>query len=192
MVFALPVPHQHKKLAKEGSASCHLHEHLIEVDKDGHLEDGVGREVLELESELLQQQQEERRNRQRQPAEEIGDEEHKLPGGEITEGSSAGPDPPSERRRAPSEQAAHRVKHLLSLEMLGMNQRGHGDRGGGDLRSTNAKGRGGLGGERAKQLGKKRKRNHCTQGEPLFQGRTPLAPRGNPLDAHLAPEQLSR
>jgi hypothetical protein len=30
------------------------------MDKDDHLEDGVGREVLELKSELLQQQQEER------------------------------------------------------------------------------------------------------------------------------------
>jgi hypothetical protein len=56
VVFALPRPHQHKKLAEEGSAGCHPHEHLTEVDKDGHLEDGVWREVLELESELLQQQ----------------------------------------------------------------------------------------------------------------------------------------
>jgi hypothetical protein len=37
-----------------------------------------GREVLELESELLQQQQEEQRDRQRQPAGEVGDEEHEL------------------------------------------------------------------------------------------------------------------
>ena len=56
VVFALPRPHQYKKLAKKGSASCHPHEHLTEMDKDGHLEDGVGREVLEFESELLQQQ----------------------------------------------------------------------------------------------------------------------------------------
>jgi hypothetical protein len=154
VVFALPRPHQHKKLAKEGSVGCHPHEHLTEVDKDGHLEDGVGREVLELESELLQQQQEERRNRQSQPAEEIGDEEHKLPGSEIAEGSSVGPDHPGERRRAPSEQAAHRVKRLLGLEMLGTNQHGHGDRGSGKLRSANAKGHGGLEGERTKQLGK--------------------------------------
>jgi hypothetical protein len=81
-----------------------------------------GREMLELKSELLQQQQEEQRNRQRQPAEEIGDEEHKLPGSEISEGSSAGPDPPGERRRAPSEQAAHRVERLLGLEMIGTNR----------------------------------------------------------------------
>jgi hypothetical protein len=41
----------------------HPHEHLVEVGKDGHLEDGVGREVLKLEAELLQQQQEEGRDR---------------------------------------------------------------------------------------------------------------------------------
>ena len=52
MIFALPRPHQHKKLAKKGSASRHPHKHLTEVDKDGHLEDGVGCEVLELKPEL--------------------------------------------------------------------------------------------------------------------------------------------
>jgi hypothetical protein len=31
----------------------HPHEHPAEVGKDGHLEDGVGREVLKLEAELL-------------------------------------------------------------------------------------------------------------------------------------------
>jgi hypothetical protein len=168
VVLALPRPHQHEELAKEGSAGCHPHEHLAEVDEDGQLEDGVGREVLELESELLQQQQEELRNRQRQPAEEIGDEEHKLPSSEITKGSSAGSDPPCERRRAPSEQAAHRVKRLLSLETLGTSQRGHGDRGSGELKSANAKGRRGLGGERAQHLERMRKQNRCTRGEPLF------------------------
>jgi hypothetical protein len=103
VVFALPRPHQYIKLAEEGNAGCHSHEHLTEIDKDGHLEDGVGREMLELRSELLQQQQKERRNWQRQPAEEIGNEEHKLPGSEIVEGSSAGPDPLGERCRAPSK-----------------------------------------------------------------------------------------
>jgi hypothetical protein len=47
-------------MAEEGGAGGHPHEHLVEVDKDGCLEDGVGREVLKLELELLQQQQEER------------------------------------------------------------------------------------------------------------------------------------
>jgi hypothetical protein len=79
----------------------HPHEHLPEVGEDGHLEDGVGREVLKLEAELLQQQQqEERRDRQRQPAGEVGDEEHELPGDEIAEGRGAGADPSGERRRA--------------------------------------------------------------------------------------------
>jgi hypothetical protein len=57
----------------------------------------VGREVLKLEAELLQQQQEEGRDRQRQPAGEVGDEEHKLPDGEITEGRGAGVDPSNKR-----------------------------------------------------------------------------------------------
>jgi hypothetical protein len=80
-----------------------------------------GGEVLKLEAELLQQQQEERRDRQRQPAGEVGDEEHELPGGEIVEGSGAGADPSSERRRVPSEQVAHQVEHALGLETLRMN-----------------------------------------------------------------------
>jgi hypothetical protein len=130
MVFALPRPHQHKKLAKEGSTSYHSHEHLTKMNKYGHLENGVGLEMLELEPELLQQQQKERRNQQRQSTEEIGDEEHKLPGGKIVEGNSAGPDPPGERRRAPSEHTAHRVERLLSLVLIRADQRGHGSHGG--------------------------------------------------------------
>jgi hypothetical protein len=172
-IFALPRPHQHKKLAEEGSAGCHSHEHPTEMDKDGHMEDGVGREVLELKSELLQQQQEEWQNRQRQPTEEIGDEEHKLPGSEIAEGSSVGSDPPGERRRAPSEQAAHHVERLLGLEMIGTNQHGHGNHDGEKLGSTNVERRGGLGGERAEQLEKMQKRNHCTR-------RTPFSRKGSP------------
>jgi hypothetical protein len=76
--------------------------------------------VLKLEAELLQQQQEEGRDRQRQPAEEVGDEEHELPGDEVTVGRSAGSDPSGERRRAPSEQVAHQVECHLGLEALGM------------------------------------------------------------------------
>jgi hypothetical protein len=108
--------------------------------------------VLKLEAELLQQQQKEGQDRQRQPAGEVGDEEHELPGGEIAEGSGAGADPPSERRCAPSEQVAHQVECHLGLVTLGTNQHGHGDCGGGELKSTNVKGRRGLGGERAQQL----------------------------------------
>jgi hypothetical protein len=58
----------------------HPHRLLAEVGDDGHLKDEAGREVLRLEVELLQQQHEERRDRQRQPAGEVGDEEHELPG----------------------------------------------------------------------------------------------------------------
>jgi hypothetical protein len=128
------------------------HKHLAEVDGDGHLEDGVGHEVLELESELLQQQQEERQDRQRQPIGEVGDEEHELPGGKVTEGGGAGPDPPGERQRAPSEQAAHHVERLLGLETLGTNQRGHGDCVGGKQKSASTEKRRGLGDERAQRL----------------------------------------
>jgi hypothetical protein len=107
-------------MAKEGGAGGHPHEHLTQVGEDGHLEDGVGHEVLKLEAELLQQQQEEWRDRQRQPAGEVGDEEHELPGGEIVEGRGAGVDPSGERRCAPSEQVAHQVECHLGLEALGM------------------------------------------------------------------------
>jgi hypothetical protein len=58
----------------------------------------MGGEVLKLELELLQQQQEEGRDRQRQPAGEVGDEEHELPSGEVTEGSGAGALQPSRLR----------------------------------------------------------------------------------------------
>jgi hypothetical protein len=98
----------------------HPHEYLAEVDEDGHREDGVGREVLKLEAELLQQQQEERRDRQRQSAGEVGDEEHKLSSGEIAEGRGTDADPSGERRRPPSEQVEHQVECPLRLEVLEM------------------------------------------------------------------------
>jgi hypothetical protein len=53
VVLSLPRLHQHKEMAEEGGAGCHPHEHLAQVGKDGRLEDGVGREVLKLEAELL-------------------------------------------------------------------------------------------------------------------------------------------
>jgi hypothetical protein len=90
------------------------------VDEDGRLENGVEREVLKLESELLQQQQEERRDWQRQPTREVGDEEHEPTGSEIAEGSGAGVDPSGVHRRAPSKQVAHQVERPLRLETLGM------------------------------------------------------------------------
>jgi hypothetical protein len=121
MVLGLPRLHQHEEMAEEGGVGRHPHEHLTEVGKDGHLEDGVGREVLKLEAELLQQQQEERRDRQRLSAREVGDEKHELPGDEIAKGNGVGTDLSGEHRRAPSEQVAHQVECPLGLETLGMN-----------------------------------------------------------------------
>jgi hypothetical protein len=72
--------------------------------------------------------------------------------GEVTEGGGAGPNPPGERRRAPFEQAAHRVERLLGLETLGTNQRGHGDCGGGKQKSASIEKRRGLGDKRAQRL----------------------------------------
>jgi hypothetical protein len=159
VVLSLPRLHQHEEMAEEGGAGGHPTEHLAEVDEDVCLEDGVGREVLKLEPELLQQQQEERRDRQRQPAGEVGDEQHELPGGEITEGSGAGADPSGVHRRTPSEQVAHQVERPLRLEALGIAKRSHG--GGGDAgveqESADAKGHRELEGERTQRLGENAK-----------------------------------
>jgi hypothetical protein len=65
VVPGLPRLDQHEEVAEERSAGSHPYEHLTEVDEDGRLEDGVGREVLKLKPKLLQQQQEEWRDRQR-------------------------------------------------------------------------------------------------------------------------------
>jgi hypothetical protein len=95
------------------------HGHLAEVGEDGRLKDEAGREVLGLEAEPFQQQHGERRDRQRQPAGEVGDEEHELPGGEIAVRRGADMDPSGERRRTPSEQVAHQVECHFGLEALG-------------------------------------------------------------------------
>jgi hypothetical protein len=50
---------QHEEVVEEGSTGGQTYEHLAEVDEDGRLENGVGREVLKLKPELLQQQQKE-------------------------------------------------------------------------------------------------------------------------------------
>jgi hypothetical protein len=59
------------------------HGHPAKVGDDGRLKDEAGRNVLRLEAKPLQQLHEERRDRQRQPAREVGDDEHKLSIGEI-------------------------------------------------------------------------------------------------------------
>jgi hypothetical protein len=159
MVPSLPRFDQHKEMAEEGSVGGHPHEHLTEVDEDDRLEDGVGREVLKLEPELLQQQQEERRDQQCQPAGDVGDEQNELPGGEVAEVDGAGADSSGETRRAPPEQATHQIECRLRLEAVGMTERSHGVGGdaGVDQESMNAKGRRELEGERALRLGENAK-----------------------------------
>jgi hypothetical protein len=88
VVPGLPRLNQHEEVAEEGSTGGHTYEHVAEVDEDGCLEDEVGREVLKRKPELLQQQQKEGRNWQRQPARDVGGEQHELPGGEIAEGAA--------------------------------------------------------------------------------------------------------
>jgi hypothetical protein len=100
------------------------------VDKDGCLEDGVGHEVLKLKPELLQQQQKEGRNWQRQPARDIGGEQHELPGDEIAKGGSVGTDSSGEPWRAPPKLATHQVKRFLRLKAVRMTKRSHGKCGG--------------------------------------------------------------
>ena len=59
MVLGLLGLHQHEKMAEERGARRHPHEHLAQMDEDDRLKDGVGCEVLKLETEILQQQHEE-------------------------------------------------------------------------------------------------------------------------------------
>jgi hypothetical protein len=117
-------PASRRSLRNTHSSECwrkkrRPHGHLAEVGDDGRLKDEAEREVLRLEAELLQQQHEERRDRQRQPAGEVGDEEHELPDDEIAEGRGADTDSSGERQRTPSEQVAHQVECHLGLEALG-------------------------------------------------------------------------
>jgi hypothetical protein len=145
MVPSLPRFDQHEEMAEEGSAGGHPHEHLAEVDEDGHLEDGVGGEVLKLEPKLLQQQQEERRDRQSQPAGDVGDEQNELHCGV--------------RRRPPPKQAVHQVECRLRLEAVGVTERSHGVGGGAGVEqeSANAKGHKKLEGKRSLRLGENAK-----------------------------------
>jgi hypothetical protein len=59
VILGLPELHQHEKVAEERGARRHPHEHLAQMGEDGRLKYGVGCEVLELETEILQQQHEE-------------------------------------------------------------------------------------------------------------------------------------
>jgi hypothetical protein len=77
------------------------HEHVHEMGKDRHEEDGVGCEVLKLKAELLQEQVEEGGDRRHQPAHGVRVEEDELPRGQVVEGDFASPDLPGELRRGP-------------------------------------------------------------------------------------------
>jgi hypothetical protein len=103
--------------------------------------------VLKLKPELLQQQQEEGRDQQRQPAGDVGGEQHELPGGEIAKGDGADADSSGEPWRAPPKQAAHQVERLLRLKAVRMTKQSHGMCGGAGVeqKSTKAKGRRRLG-----------------------------------------------
>ena len=107
VVPGLPRLDQHEEVAEERSAGSHPYEHLVEVDEDGRLEDGVGREVLKLKPELLQQQQKEGRDQKCLPTGDVGSEQYELLSGKIAEGSSADTDSSGEPRRAPPEQATY-------------------------------------------------------------------------------------
>jgi hypothetical protein len=164
VVPSLPGLDQHEEVTEEGSTGSHTYEHLAEVDKDGCLEDGVGREVLKLKLKLLQQQQKEGRDRQRQPVGDVGGEHHKLHDGEIAEGGSTGVDSSGEPRSAPPKQAAHQVKRFLRLKMVRVTKRSHGVCGGAGVeqRSAKAKGR--------KRLGENAKGYLLHAGGIIFQG----------------------
>jgi hypothetical protein len=126
----------------------------------------VGREVLELEPELLQQQQEERRDRQRQPAGEVGDEQDELPGGEAAEGTaparilpvSVGAPHPSRLRTrlsvASDWKRSGRTSEVMATAATRVWSR----------RARMQRGHRELEGERAQQLERMRKRNRCTRG----------------------------
>jgi hypothetical protein len=99
------------------------------VGEDGHEEDGVRGEVLELKTELLQKQKEEGGDRRHQPAGDVRVEEDELPRDQVVEGARAYPDLPGELRCSPPQEVAHRVQLFLALEAAGMSKRRHsGDR----------------------------------------------------------------
>jgi hypothetical protein len=54
------------------------HEHLTEVDEDGHQHDGVGRKVMQLEPVILQQREEEGGQRWHQPGQGVRRKEDEV------------------------------------------------------------------------------------------------------------------
>ena len=78
----------------------------------------MGREMLELEAEILQQQHEERGDRQPQASGNVRDKQHKFPGAQIAEGNRACSNTPGSLLWTPPKQAVHRVQLLLGLEAM--------------------------------------------------------------------------
>jgi hypothetical protein len=113
-------------MPEDGGEGADPHEHLHEVGKNRHEEDGVGGEVLKLKAELLQEQEKEGGDRRHQPAHGVRVEEDEFPRGKVAEGDLAGLDPPDELRRGPSQKAAHHVQLALALEAAGVTKRRHG------------------------------------------------------------------
>jgi hypothetical protein len=56
----------------------HSHEHLAEVDEDGHQRDGVRRKVLQLEPIILEQREKEGGQRRHQPGQGICHKENEV------------------------------------------------------------------------------------------------------------------
>jgi hypothetical protein len=65
-------------------------------------------------------------DRKHQPTHGIRVEEDEFPRGKVAEGDLAGPDPPDEFRRGPSQKVAHQVQLALALEAAGVTKRRHG------------------------------------------------------------------
>ena len=85
----------------------------------------MGREMLELEAEILQQQQEERRNRQPHAGGNVQNKQHKFPGAQVAEGNRACSNSPGSLLWTPPKQAAHHAQFRLGLETTGMNEGRH-------------------------------------------------------------------
>jgi hypothetical protein len=70
---------QYEEVPEQPHRWPHPHEHLAEVDEDGHQHNGVGREVLQLEPVILQQREEEGGQRWHQPNQGVCRKEDEVP-----------------------------------------------------------------------------------------------------------------
>jgi hypothetical protein len=69
--WALAYNLQYEEASEQPHRRLHPHEHLTEVDEDGHHRNRVGREVRQLEPVILQQREEEGRQRRHQPSQGV-------------------------------------------------------------------------------------------------------------------------